>query len=92
MNKLIWLAKGAMGFVWLVLLTNIFMPFPGKAAIALYILTLFLLFMHGIQLLIFLGAFGDKVSISAKEKWAILFFGIFELLAIRKRYMTTSHP
>lgn len=90
MNKLIWLAKSAIGLVWLVLLTNIVMPFPGKAAIALYILTAFLFLMHALQLLIFVGAFGDKIQIGAKQKWAILFFGIFELLAIRKKLMLTN--
>ncbi len=47
MKALLWLAKAAIGFVWLVLLFNIVMPFPGNAAIALYIMTAFLLFMHG---------------------------------------------
>ncbi|KLV05752.1 MULTISPECIES: DUF1145 domain-containing protein [Photobacterium] len=87
MKALILLAKAAIGFVWLVLLVNIFYPFPGVAAMALYIMTGFLLMMHGLQMLIFLGAFGDKISMSRWEKWSILIFGIFALLDIRRKHM-----
>ncbi|MEZ8129103.1 DUF1145 domain-containing protein [Enterovibrio norvegicus] len=87
MNALILLAKAAIGFVWLILFTNIAYPFPGVAAIALYIMTAFLFCMHGLQMLIFIGAFGDKVNMTPWEKWSILFFGIFALLGIRQKYM-----
>ncbi|WGY48189.1 MULTISPECIES: DUF1145 domain-containing protein [unclassified Vibrio] len=87
MKILLTLAKMAIGFVWLILLINIVMPFPGKAAIALYIMTAFLLMMHGLQALIFIGAFGDKINMSRGEKWSILVFGIFALLDIRRKHM-----
>ncbi|MFV0449857.1 MAG: DUF1145 domain-containing protein [Vibrio sp.] len=87
MKALLVLAKAAIAFVWIVLLLNIFMPFPGKAAIALYIMTAFLFMMHALQMLIFVGAFGDKVKTSAWEKWSILIFGIFALLDIRRKHM-----
>lgn len=87
MKILLTLAKAAIAFVWLVLLINIVMPFPGKAAIALYIMTAFLFFMHGLQMLIFVGAFGDKVKMNCWEKWSILIFGIFALLDIRRKHM-----
>jgi putative membrane protein len=87
MRVLLVLAKAAIAFVWLILLLNIFMPFPGKAAIALYIITAFLFIMHGLQMLIFLGAFGDKISMSRWEKWSILVFGVFALLDIRRKHM-----
>ncbi|AZL85978.1 MULTISPECIES: DUF1145 domain-containing protein [Aliivibrio] len=87
MKGLIILAKAAIGFVWLILLLNIFMPFPGKAAIALYIMTAFLFMMHGLQMLIFIGAFGDKITMSRWEKWSILIFGVFALLDIRTKHM-----
>ena len=87
MKALLLLAKSAIGFVWLVLLVNIFYPFPGVAAIALYIMTGFLLMMHGLQMLIFIGAFGDKITMSRWEKWSILIFGIFALLDIRRKHM-----
>ncbi|EKO4007173.1 DUF1145 domain-containing protein [Vibrio fluvialis] len=87
MKILLTLAKASIAFVWLVLLINIVMPFPGKAAIALYIMTAFLFFMHGLQMLIFVGAFGDKVKMNGWEKWSILIFGIFALLDIRRKHM-----
>ncbi len=87
MKWLLLLAKAAIGFVWFVLIFNIFAPFPGKAAIALYIMTAFLFIMHGLQMLIFIGAFGDKVTMTRWEKWSILVFGIFALLDIRRKYM-----
>ncbi|WP_428773620.1 DUF1145 domain-containing protein [Vibrio sp.] len=87
MKALLLLAKCAIAFVWLVLLINIVHPFPGKAAIALYIMTAFLFIMHGLQMLIFIGAFGDKVNLSRWEQWSILAFGIFALLDIRRKHM-----
>lgn len=87
MKGLIILAKSAIAFVWFILILNFFMPFPGKAAIALYIMTAFLFMMHGLQMLIFIGAFGDKISMSRWEKWSILIFGVFALLDIRKKHM-----
>ncbi|MDE1254583.1 DUF1145 domain-containing protein [Vibrio aestuarianus] len=87
MKVLLVLAKAAIAFVWFILLLNIFMPFPGKAAIALYIMTAFLFIMHGLQMLIFIGAFGDKINISRWEKWSILVFGVFSLLDIRRKHM-----
>ncbi|WP_117236410.1 DUF1145 domain-containing protein [Vibrio maerlii] len=88
MKALIVLAKAAIAFVWFVLIFNIFHPFPGKAAIALYIMTAFLFIMHGLQMLIFIGAFGDKINMSKWEKWSILVFGIFALLDIRRKHMS----
>ncbi|MCW8335465.1 DUF1145 domain-containing protein [Vibrio sp. SCSIO 43135] len=87
MKYLILLAKAAIAFVWFILIFNFFQPFPGKAAIALYIMTAFLLMMHGLQMAIFIGAFGDKINMSKWEKWSILIFGIFALLDIRRKHM-----
>ena len=87
MKALILIAKLAIAFVWLVLLINIVHPFPRVAAMALYIMTAFLFMMHGLQMLIFIGAFGDKINMSGWEKWSILIFGIFALLDIRRKHM-----
>ncbi|EHK0035365.1 DUF1145 domain-containing protein [Vibrio parahaemolyticus] len=87
MKALLILAKAAIAFVWLVLFLNIVMPFPGNAAIALYIMTAFLFIMHGLQMAIFIGAFGDKIQMSSWEKYSILIFGIFALLDIRRKHM-----
>jgi putative membrane protein len=87
MRIFILLAKIAVAFIWIVLLTNIFYPFPGKSAIALYVMTGFLFMMHAVQMLIFLGAFGDKIKMSRWEKLSILIFGVFQLLDIRRKHM-----
>ena len=87
MKALILIAKLAIAFVWLVLLINIVHPFPGVAAMALYIMTAFLFMMHGLQMLIFIGAFGDKINMSGWEKWSILFFVMFALFCIRRKHM-----
>ncbi|NLS13638.1 DUF1145 domain-containing protein [Vibrio sp. SM6] len=90
MNALIVLAKAALSFVWLILFFNLFQPFPGITAIVLYIMMPFLLMMHGLQLLMFLGGFGDKITTTAWEKWSVLLFGIFGLLSIRRKHMMLS--
>lgn len=92
MKALLMLAKIAFGFVWFVLILNIFHPFPGKGAIALYIMTAFLFMMHGIQMAIFIGAFGDKLKLGTWEKYSILAFGIFALLDIRQKHMMGPAP
>ncbi len=88
MKTLIILAKTSLLFVWLILIFNIFHPFQGVGAMALYIMTGFLLCMHGLQMLIFIGAFGDKINMTRWDKWSILIFGVFALLDIRQKYMT----
>ena len=83
MKALMIMAKMVIGFVWLILLLNFFMLFPGKAAIALYMLTAFLLMMHGLQSATFIGAFGDKIEMISWRKmtnfniWRIRPAGIF---------------
>lgn len=87
MKILILLAKASIGFLWLVLLGNIVSPFPGGTAMVLYIMAAFLFCMHCLQLLIFVGAFGDTISMTRWEKYSILIFGVFALLGIRQKYM-----
>ena len=87
MKALIITAKIAIALVWLILFINIVHPFPGVSAIALYIMTAFLFMMHGLQMLIFIGVFGDKIKMSRWEYWSILIFGIFALLDIRRKHM-----
>ncbi|MBE3670874.1 hypothetical protein BOO24_18690 [Vibrio navarrensis] len=87
MKALLLLAKAAIAFVWFILIFNIFAPFPGNAAIILYIMAAFLFIMHGLQMAIFIGAFGDKIAMTRWDKYSILLFGIFALLDIRRKYM-----
>lgn len=87
MKIFIFIAKLAIAFVWVILGINIVEPFHGSTALMLYVLTVFLFFMHGLQMLIFMGAFGDKLALSKWERWSILVFGIFALLDIRQKHM-----
>jgi putative membrane protein len=87
MKILIFIAKLAIAFVWIILGINIFSPFHGATALMLYVLTVFLFLMHGLQMMIFLGAFGDKLSLTKWERFSILIFGIFALLGIRQKHM-----
>ncbi|MGF1743231.1 DUF1145 domain-containing protein [Vibrio profundum] len=86
MKWLIYLAKAGVGFIWFILMLNLFHPFAGRSAVVLYILTAFLFMMHALQMMIFIGAFGDKISMSRWEKWSILIFGVFSLLDIRRKH------
>ena len=88
MKILLIIAKLSIAFVWLILAINIVSPFHGATALMLYVLTAFLFMMHGLQMMIFLGAFGDKLSLSRWERWSILIFGIFALLDIRQKHMS----
>ncbi len=88
MKILIIIAKLSIALVWLILAINIVSPFHGATALMLYVLTAFLFMMHGLQMMIFLGAFGDKLSLSRWERWSILIFGIFALLDIRQKHMS----
>ncbi|RXJ73028.1 hypothetical protein CS022_12100 [Veronia nyctiphanis] len=87
MKALLLIAKLALGFVWFVLFANVFYPFPGNAAITLYILAAFLFMMHGLQMLMFIGAYGEKINASRWEKFSILAFGVFAMLDLRRKYM-----
>ncbi|WP_070962926.1 DUF1145 domain-containing protein [Vibrio sonorensis] len=87
MKIVIWLGKALFAGVWLVLLYNIIQPFAGNAAVALYIFTACLFFMHGIQMLMFVKVFGQKINMTTWEKWSILVFGVFSLLHIRNKYL-----
>ena len=50
MSYFITFAKGLMLIIWGLLIANLFMPFPGKAAMAFYFLLAFVAVMHIIQL------------------------------------------
>lgn len=87
MKILLMLAKAAMGLVWGVLILNIVKPFPDNAAIALYIITGFLFFMHALQMGIFVAAFSKQFKLSGWDKISILIFGVFALIGIRQKHM-----
>ncbi len=85
MNIFLCMGKGLMLLIWTVLITNIFWPFPGKAAMAFYLLTGFVVFLHLIQFLIFYGAFGEKLQLRKREVLSIFTFGVFSLWGFKER-------
>jgi len=85
MNYFITFAKVLMALIWILLITNLFYPFPGKAEIVFYLLLGFVIFMHLIQLLMIYGAFSEKLKLTKSEALQIFIFGIFKLWQIKGR-------
>ncbi|RBW43665.1 hypothetical protein DS885_13040 [Psychromonas sp. B3M02] len=80
-------AKGLMVIIWGLLLVNLVLPFPGKAAMAFYFLLAFVVVMHAIQLLVIYGAFAEKLKLTKKEGVEIFFFGVFKMWQLKDRLM-----
>ncbi len=85
MNYFITFAKGLMLIIWGLLLANLFMPFPGQAALVFYLLLGFVVFMHLIQLLVIVGVFSEKLKLTKLEALQIFIFGVFKLWQIKGR-------
>jgi len=85
MNYFITFAKTMMIIIWVLLLSNLIFPFPGKAEIVFYLLLAFVIFMHLIQLLMIYGAFSEKLKLSKLEALQIFIFGVFKLWQIKGR-------
>ena len=81
------LAKGFMLLVWGVFITNLVQPFPGAAHIALNVMAIFTLFMHGLQSLLFSTALAEGVTLNRWEKVSIMLFGTFALLDLKNKYL-----
>ncbi len=73
--------------IWALLITNLFFPFPGKAAIVFYLLLGLVIFMHLIQLLIIYGAFSEKLKLTKSEALQLFIFGIFKLWQLKDRLL-----
>ncbi|WP_086981885.1 DUF1145 domain-containing protein [Vibrio aphrogenes] len=88
MKKLLNLiAKVFMLMVWMVFITNLIQPFPGVAHIAMNVMALFTLVMHGLQSFLFSSALPKGVSLSKWEKCTIILFGTFALLDLKDKYL-----
>jgi putative membrane protein len=85
MNYFITFAKTLMVIIWILLLSNIFFPFPGKAELVFYILLGFVIFLHLIQLLMIYGAFSEKLKLTKSETLQVFIFGVFKLWQIKGR-------
>ncbi|MFV0575784.1 MAG: DUF1145 domain-containing protein [Vibrio sp.] len=82
------LAKVFMLVVWGVFISNLVHPFPGIAHIAMNVMAVFMLFMHGMQSLLFSTALAKDVKMTAWEKFSIVLFGTFALLDLKDKYLT----
>ncbi len=85
MKYFISLAKLIMVIIWAGLLTNLFFPFPGQGALALYLLLGFMCIMHLIQIVIIYSAFNKKMKLTKSEAVQIFIFGVFKLWQIKDR-------
>lgn len=84
-NYFITFSKSLMVLIWLLLLSNIFVPFPGKAEVIFYLLLGLMIFMHLIQLMMIYGAFSEKLKLTKLEALQIFIFGVFKLWQIKGR-------
>lgn len=85
MNYFITFAKVLMGLIWLLLIANLFVAFPGKVAILFYLLLAFIIVMHLLQLLMIYGAFSEKLKLTKSEALQVFLFGIFKLWQLKGR-------
>lgn len=85
MDHFIRFAKCLMLLIWAIMLANLLFPFPGKAAIAFYFLLAFTAVMHFIQLLVIVGAFGEKLKLNKRDALSLFVFGVFRLWQIKGR-------
>lgn len=85
MNYFIRFANCLMVIIWCVLLSNLFFPFPGQAAIVFYLLLGVISILHLIQLLVIYGAFAEKLKLTKSEAVQIFIFGVFKLWQIKER-------
>ena len=75
MHYFITFAKLLMLIIWAILLSNLFLSFPGEISTVLYLLLGFVFFMHFIQLLVIYGAFAEKLKLTKSECLQIFVFG-----------------
>lgn len=82
------LGKLFMLVVWAVFILNILKPFPHLTHIALNVMAIFMLFIHGLQSLLFSQALTPTVALSRWEKISIWLFGTLALIDIKERYFS----
>jgi len=85
MKWLNWLMKAILLLFWTVLLINLAMPFPGKAAGAFQLLLWVMLATRGLQLLMLWAAYGKYFSMKAGEVLLLILFGVAGLDSLRNR-------
>lgn len=81
------LAKIFMLVVWGVLLLNLIQPFAGSMHIALNVMGIFMLLMHGLQVLMLTKLSAGQISLTTKEKLSIWLFGSFAMADLKDKIM-----
>ena len=85
MKYLMTFLKVLTALVWVILLINIVMPFPGKAGTSLYLLFGLVIIAHGLQTLMVFGVFRSMIPVSKKDYWSVMIFGVAAMHDIRQR-------
>lgn len=74
--------------LWLVLLANLFVPFPGNAFALFLLLLLIVVVLHLLQMLIFYAAFQSAIKAQGKDYLFIFLFGIIGwMMALQKQQL-----
>lgn len=81
----IWFGRVVFAGLWLVLLMNLAMPFPGAAFGVFLLLLGILVLMHLMQLGMFVATYKHSLQWQRGDYWQIFFFGIVGWLAIMHR-------
>lgn len=75
--------------VWAFLLLNLFQPFPNPLKIFINIAFIFMIIMHGLQLMLLRTTLAPTaLALSKLTQIKIFLFGVFELLAWQKKSTT----
>lgn len=86
------LAKVFMICVWIVVAINLINPLPGSMHIALNVMAIFMLFMHGLQVFMLTKFSGGKIQLSNKEKASIWIFGSFATFSLKDKLLNELQP
>ncbi|CNL49528.1 DUF1145 family protein [Yersinia alsatica] len=71
--------------VWFFLLLNLFKPFPTPLKYFINVAMIFMVLMHGLQLVLLKSTQPKDQPISRLQQVKIFVFGVFELLAWQKK-------
>jgi len=80
-----WLFNAILLLFWGGLLTNLVMPFPGKAAGTFHLLLVVMLATRGLQFLMLWAAYGKYLRMKANDVLLLILFGVAGLDSLRKR-------
>ncbi|WP_157980944.1 DUF1145 domain-containing protein [Aliidiomarina shirensis] len=89
MRSVILIGQVLFTVLWLVLLANLFVPFPGNAFALFLLLLLIVVVLHLLQMLIFYAAFQSAIKAGGKDYLFIFLFGIIGwMMALQKQQPT----